>query len=122
VIVRVNDMSLREQFTALGVFVIDPTSALVSLLDQSVRAPQASALLLHAEPEDEVVQVTITSPDVNGLLLRDLRLPLETLVLSLARNGHSVVPHGYTRLQLGDEVTLVGKAASLDEAVRRLGF
>lgn len=122
VIARVNDMTLRDEFTALGVRVLDPTSAFVSLLEQSVCAPQASALLLHGNPEQEVAQVTIQSPDVDGQLLRDLRLPLDTLVINVTRGGQSILPHGYTKLQRDDEVTLVGSPSNLAEAARRLGY
>jgi Trk K+ transport system NAD-binding subunit len=122
IVTRVNDMSNRERFDKLGVKVIDPASAIVSLVDQTVRAPQATAMMMHELPDSDITQVTITSPDVHGMLLRDLRLPTDTLVLNVARNGQSIVPHGYTKLQKQDEVTLVGSPQSLEDVTRRLGF
>ncbi|MEO0564232.1 MAG: TrkA C-terminal domain-containing protein, partial [Chloroflexota bacterium] len=122
IVSRLDDMRLRDKFSELGVMVVDPASAMVSLLDQAVRTPQASALMRHADPRNDVRQVTVNSDDVVGVLLRDLRLPTDTLVLNIARNGDSIVPHGYARIERGDEVTLVGPPDSLEKATLRLGY
>jgi Trk K+ transport system NAD-binding subunit/Kef-type K+ transport system membrane component KefB len=121
-IIRPNDLTMIEQFTAMGALVLDPASAMVSLLNQSVRAPHTAAVLLHQDSGREMVQVTISNADVDGLLVRDLRLPNDVLFLDLTRNGNSIVPHGYTRVQLQDEVTIIGKASSLEEATLKLGY
>ncbi|MFZ1397994.1 MAG: NAD-binding protein, partial [Candidatus Promineifilaceae bacterium] len=121
-IVRPNDLAMSDQFTELDALIIDPASAMVSLLSQSVRAPQSAAVLLHQDSGREMVQVTISNKDVDGVLVRDLRLPNDVLFLDLTRNGSSIVPHGYTRVHLQDEVTLIGKAESLEEATLKLGY
>jgi Trk K+ transport system NAD-binding subunit/Kef-type K+ transport system membrane component KefB len=121
-IIRPNDLTMVEAYTEMGALVVDPTSAMVSLLNQSVRAPQTTAVLLHQDSGREMVQVTISNKDVDGLLLRDLRLPNDVLFLDLTRNGSSIVPHGYTRVHLHDEVTLIGAAQSLEEATLKLGY
>jgi Trk K+ transport system NAD-binding subunit len=69
-----------------------------------------------------MVQITIKNRDVDGLLLRDLRLPADVLFMDITRNGDVMMPHGYTKLQLDDEVTLVGRGDSLDEATLKLGY
>ena len=51
-----------------------------------------------------------------------LRLPNGVLCLDLTRGNDVILPNGYTRLQLGDEVTLVGRAPNLEEAMLQLGF
>ena len=55
-----------------------------------------------------------------ALALCDLSLPVDTLVLSIFRDRASLICHGYTRLELGDRVTIVGSSASLEEV--RLKF
>ena len=42
---------------------------------------------------------------MQGLALRDLPLPVDTVIVSIRRQGHLLLSHGYTRLELGDEVT-----------------
>ena len=48
-------------------------------------------------------------------LCRELRLPSDILVLSIKRKGQHMVSHGYTRLRLGDMITLVGSEKHLEE-------
>ena len=122
IIVQARDLSLMEEFRAMDVRVVDPGSAMINLLDQYVRAPASVELILHRDPDYEIVQVRVTERDVNGVLLRDLRLPTDVLVLEITRDGQSIMPTGYTPIRLRDEVTLVGKAESLEAATLRLGY
>lgn len=121
-VARVNDLSLTEQFAEMGALVVDQASAMVNLLDQSVRSPQSTALLLHQDSGRELVQVTVSNPDISGMLIRNLRLPQDVLILDVSRNGQSIVPNGYTRLNLWDEITLLGRAESLEDTTLKLGF
>ncbi len=115
-IVRPHRREHLGRFDELGAFVIDPATAIVTLLQQAVRAPQSAALLLHRAPGRSVVQVRVSNPDLEGVPLRDLRLPLDVLVLEVGRGGSAVVPSGHTVLHHGDDLTLVAKSDSLDEA------
>lgn len=120
-IVRPNRSELREQFRELGAIIVDPTTAMVNLLEQAVRAPQSLSLLLHTDPVYDVVQMTVTNREIDGRLVRDLRLPSDVLLLEISRDGQAIVPHGYTRLRHGDELTVVGKPDSLREVGLRIG-
>jgi len=120
-IVRLRDLTLAESFRKLGARVIDPASSMVTLLLQSVRAPEAVDLLLNQDPRHEVVQIKVAERAIDGLLLRDLRLPSDVLILEIQRGGRSIVPHGFTTLRVGDEVILVGCPPSLQEVAFRFG-
>ena len=119
-IVRSQDHAYWERYEALGARVVDPGMAMVSLLDHFVRSPSATALLLGMEREQDVIEYVVHNPDLYGLALRDLSLPVDTLVLSIFRDRASLICHGYTRLEMGDRVTIVGSRASLEEV--RLKF
>lgn len=121
-IVRLNDYTRIEEFQALGVIVVNPSSAMLHLLDNVVRAPQLLSLLLHDDPLNEVAEITIKDPDIAGLHIRDVILPNDILVIAIKRAGNSIVPHGYTTLHLEDEVTLMGTLASLEEVTLKLGY
>ncbi len=95
--------------------IVDPSTAIVSLLDHFVRSPQAASLLLGMEANQDSMDVTVLNHDLHGLRLRNLRLPADTLVLSLKRRGNLIITHGYTRLRRGDVLTLVGSKESLRE-------
>ncbi|MDX1530391.1 MAG: TrkA C-terminal domain-containing protein, partial [Rhodothermales bacterium] len=107
-------------FEELGAFVVDPASAMVTLLEQAVRTPQSAALFLRRAPNRVVAQLRVTNRELDRVPLRDLRLPLDVLFLEVLRDGSAVVPSGHTVLHRGDEVTLVAKPDSLDEVRLRL--
>jgi Trk K+ transport system NAD-binding subunit len=121
-IVRINDPSWTKRFQQLGVQVVDPTSAMVNVLDASVRSPQSAELLISQDSEYDTVQVTITDRDVVGLAVRDLYLPDDVLILGIRRRKQWIMPHGYTMLRHNDEVTFLGKPDSLTEVQRRFGY
>ncbi|MEM0964134.1 MAG: cation:proton antiporter, partial [Bacteroidota bacterium] len=120
-VVRPGGRDHLGDFEELGAFVVDPGSALVTFLEQAVRAPQSAALFLRRQAGREVVQLRVTNRELDGIPLRQLRLPLDVLFLEVTRDGSTVVPSGHTVLRLGDEVTLVAEEASLDAVRLRLG-
>lgn len=122
IIVRPKDMSWARKFSELGALIVDPASAIVNLLSQSVIAPQSTSILLHQDSGREILQITVNNTEVDGILVRDLRLPDDVLFLEVARNGQSIVPSGYTRLKVMDEVTLLGQPQSLSEVTLKLGY
>jgi Trk K+ transport system NAD-binding subunit len=119
-IVRLNDRANFEKFHELGALIVDPSTAIVSLLDHFVRSPSATSLLLGMEEGQDVVELTIGNRRLDGVALRDLRLPASTLILSLQRDGHMIISHGFTRLKLGDVITAVGEKGDLDRLALRV--
>ena len=114
-VARVNHHRLLTEFKELGVVVVDPAMAIVSMLDHMVRSPLAASVMLGTEEGQDIVEVEVRDQALDGKLLRDLRLPLDTLVLSVSRDGHMLVSHGYTALHLGDHVTVIGSEDSLEQ-------
>ncbi len=112
--------SHAADFADLGAFIVDPGSAMVTLLEQAVQSPQSTALLLRRDPDREVAQITVTNADVHGVPLRDLRLPLDVLMLEVRRGDSTVLAQGSTVFRIGDEVTLIAERGSLDEVRLRL--
>ncbi|WP_457616015.1 monovalent cation:proton antiporter family protein [Lutibacter sp.] len=115
IIVRLNHRDNFEKFHKLGALIIEPATAMVSLLDHFVRSPNATSLLLGMDKGQDSMDIEIRNQDIHGMRLRDLRLPSDVLVLSVKRKGQLLVSHGYTRLRLGDIITLVGSETSLEE-------
>ena len=114
-IVRLNDRSYFNRFHEMGALIVEPATAMVGLLDHFVRAPVATSLLLGMDKEHDTEDIEVLDKDIHGIALRDLRLPNDVLILSVKRKGQMVVTHGYTRLRLGDIMTIVGSQESLDE-------
>jgi len=115
IIVRFNGTrSFLERFNKLGVRIIDPSLAMINLLDHFVRSPNATSILLGLDKNQDSIDVEIRNKDIHGMTLRDLRFPTDIIVLSVVRKGQVIISHGYTRLRLGDIVTLVGTKESAE--------
>ena len=115
VIVRLFDSIYSKRFYELGAIVVDPATAIVSLLEQFVLSPISASLLLGKEDNKAMVDFKVSDRNLHGIALRDLRLPTDVIVLSVKRKGQMLISHGYTRLRIGDIVTIVGSIDSLDD-------
>lgn len=114
-IARLTDRSNYRKFHKLEVMVIDPTTAMVSLMEHFVRAPIATSLLLGMDESQDSIDIELRNSNYHGLTLRHLKLPTDVIILSVTRGDHPIISHGYTRLRLGDIVTIVGSNKSLEK-------
>lgn len=115
IIVRLNDQKKYKKFHELGCLIVDPDTAIVSLMDNFVRSPVAASMLLGAQEGQETIDLEVRDKSLHGVALRNLRLPSDVIVLSVKRKGQSIISHGYTRLRKKDIVTLVGSPESLQK-------
>jgi Trk K+ transport system NAD-binding subunit len=61
------------------------------------------------------MEIEMNNLDLNGVAIRDIHFPHDVLILAIARQGNRLVSHGYTRLEFGDHITVVGSPDSLAE-------
>ena len=61
------------------------------------------------------MDVEVGDESMHGMLIRDLRLPSDTIILSVKRSNEVIISHGYTRLRIGDIVSVVGSTESLEK-------
>ncbi|HUF39889.1 MAG TPA: cation:proton antiporter [Anaerolineales bacterium] len=114
-IVLLDDRNHFSSFHELGALIVDPATAIVSLLDHLVRSPVAASLILGMEDDHDIIDLEVRDPDLHGVAIRDLQLPADVLIMAVSRNGHPIISMGHTRLYLKDQVTLVGSRESLDQ-------
>lgn len=120
-IVHLNDKDNYDKFDELGCLIISPDRAIINLLDHFVRSPAGASLLLGMDDEQDVIDITVANPHIYGVYLKDLRLPLDSLVVSIHRDGHGIEVNGSVKLEVGDCVTVVGSPMSLDDIATRFG-
>ncbi len=122
VIVKLNKIDDINKFKKLGVIVVEPVSAMVNLLEHFVKSPNATSMLLGMQNTQDTVDIEVLNKDIHGSTLRDLKLPLEILIISITRKGQVMLPHGYSRLRLNDIVTIVGTEEQLEKVVTKLQY
>ncbi len=118
-VVRAPALEDHQRFHDLGVVVVDPSTAMISLLDHLVRSPRSTSLLLGLDEGRDVAEVRVGNPNLDDVALRELVLPEDALVLSLRRAGNTLITHGDTRLRLHDWLTVLGSHDALAEVVMR---
>lgn len=114
-VVRPSAVARNGRFTDHGALVVHPTTGMVALLAQAVLTPDATSLLLEHGRGREIFQVAMSNPDLDGVAVADLRLPPGVLLLEVRRGNSVLLVDGRTRLQAGDELTLIADDESRAE-------
>ena len=115
-VVRPSAASENGRYETYGALVVHPTTAIVSLLMQSVLSPDATSLLLHHDRGREMLQIEVTNQDLDGLSVRDVSLPSGVLLMEVRRDNTVLLVDGQTRLRTGDQITLIADIEAEAEA------
>ena len=115
-IARADDPELVRALHALGVRVVQPVLATALGLEGALYFPSAFSMMSERGDDVELLDIPLINSVLDGRPLRDVRLPGNALVIGLRRSGEVIVPHGDTRLELGDTLTLVGSPSALRDA------
>lgn len=109
---RVNDPNNEELFRQLGIDqTVSSTRIIFNLLEQQLETGQVIPLAALKKGDIEVVEadITATSPVINQKI-GQLDLPPNTLIVSVIREDHAIIPHADTKLRQGDSVIAMIKA------------
>ena len=113
-------------------------SSTQGVLEKFVHSPQSAIMLLHDDPNADVIKVTITDAQA-GVRIRDMKLPddiqvrtplhleapprtlrakcsrcaVASQVLTVQRGATTIMPHGFTKLHKTDEMMICGRPNSL---------
>lgn len=109
VIARVNNPRNLDTFRLLGIpNVVCSAELLTSMIEQE--ADQAHMHLIASLNQGKAGICSITLPHdsaLDGVALREFKVPEGTLIISVIRDGTLTIPNGSTVLQQGDELVAV---------------
>ncbi|MCO6449671.1 MAG: cation:proton antiporter [Caldilineales bacterium] len=114
VVALVTEINNVARFREIDVFVVQASTAVVSLLETAVRTPTSASILIGDLPGQEIRELIVRDAEMTGRALREIAMPSDVLVLSIHRDSETIVPHGYSRLKVGDAVNVWGSIESLD--------
>ena len=106
---KVNDPANVKIFSSLGVDVpIDSTSILSRVVEEEASFSDFMNLLSIKKGKLSIVRLDLPeqSPAVNRKV-KDIRLPEDTVLVSILRGDEVIIPKGDTVLLLGDEVVAI---------------
>jgi Kef-type K+ transport system membrane component KefB/Trk K+ transport system NAD-binding subunit len=115
ILTMVNDPVLLPEYRSLGVKTFAPAIYRPALLALMARSPAVFELLTSSTDSQDVREVHLRNPRLAGQSLKTLGLPGNLLVLAVNRDGDLIIPHGSTRLESGDRLTLLGNPEGLSE-------
>jgi Kef-type K+ transport system membrane component KefB/Trk K+ transport system NAD-binding subunit len=115
VIGQVREPSNSEAYAAAGAHPITMSEAQVTVLENLVNTPNVFGLLAHSSPDQEVVELRVADPDLDGRPVHALSLPPRASLMVIQREGAFIAPRGDTRLALGDTVTVLAAPEDFDE-------
>lgn len=110
----ITDPENRSAFQNLGIRTLNPVMATASALDNLLRRPNLSDLMLGGDRR--VLEETVQPGPALGRRIDELRLPGDALVILVRRGPQVIIPHGSTRLARNDVVTLVGEREDVEFA------
>ena len=111
-----NSVNLPE-YKKLGVRVVSPAFSTLMVLENMVIHPAAFSLLTEMEDNLIVEEAVLTNLSFINMRLSDIRLPGDTLIMSISRNGENIIPHGNTILEFGDLIMFVGSKDSVHKTM-----
>ena len=116
VITLVVDPLLLPEFKKLGVQTLTPSIHRSSLLALMARNPALFELMTSTTDDRDLREMILMNPDLHGKRVSEVRFPGDLLVLAIRRNDEVLVPHGTTRLAMGDHLTILGDLDVIQEA------
>jgi trk/ktr system potassium uptake protein len=123
VIARINNPKNEAIFRLLGIdLTVSSTDLILSAIEQEIPEQALVPLLRLRHADVEVVDITLPKDSsLDGVALRELRLPPESLVAFVIRGGDSIFPTGTTTLRAGDEILALTRPKH-EEDLRQVFF
>jgi NhaP-type Na+/H+ or K+/H+ antiporter len=116
-VARVTAPEAVASFEALGIQVMNPARSTAMILANLIRRPNFFRLLTDVDIDgNDVTEVVVQPNGASNRTLREIELPKDVLVLLVRRGSKRLIPHGNTRIEPGDIVTLVGSHRSAEQA------
>lgn len=116
VLTFVSDPLMVQEFRKLNVQTLTPSLYRSSLLAMMARNPALFELMTSTTDDRDLRELILMNTDLHGKRLSELRFPGDLLVLAIRRNDEVIVPHGTTRLALGDHLTVLGDLDVIEAA------
>ncbi len=121
-IARVNNPKNVQIMRQLGVDIaVSSTDNIARLIEREVDATMIRQLLSLNQGEATISEIIIPDPyKYNGHTLSELKMPIDTIIVSITRNNELIIPRGNTKILCGDSILILAKVKSLHEVKKYL--
>ncbi len=110
-IAKVNNPKNAEVMRQLGIDIaISSTDNIARLLEREVDTSIIKQLVSINHGEASISEIDLpTNYRLNGKKLSEVKLPNKCIIVSINRDGHTIIPRGDTELLSGDSIMIMAK-------------
>jgi len=116
VITFVVEPLLLPDFKRLGVQTLTPSIHRSSVLALMARNPAMFELMTSTTDDRDLREMVLENPELHGRHVNEINFPSDLRILAIRRDDEVIVPHGATRLAIGDHITVLGDLDMLEKA------
>lgn len=106
VIARVDTSNLIDSLKEIGVDVFSIYLSTQMIARALIESPAVVNLI--SKPENGLYEMYMRNPQFEGLLLREFPYLGDTVFVRIFRKNEAIIPHGDTKLKLGDRIVVTG--------------
>ncbi len=108
--------------TSLGIdVVISPVSSMVNTILRYINESSTRSVQNITGGDIDVVEITVEEHSkIAGRKINELKLPVNSLIVSLTRDGENIIPSGNITIMQGDSVIVIARKESLPKTVEAL--
>ncbi|GGE28235.1 putative Na(+)/H(+) antiporter YjbQ [Pullulanibacillus camelliae] len=116
IIARVESPKQTEELKYHGINVVSSFFSTRAMMKAMIESP--SIANLFTTKEEGLYQIELTNKAYHHKQLRDIDIISDAIIIRIIRDNNPLIPHGDTKLALGDTLVLTGKQSTVD-ALRR---
>lgn len=103
------------EFQKSGLKLIDNDELAANHIEDMVMRPNAIDSLSTSFDIYSIQEITVRNKQIHRKLVKEIAFPQTGSLVIQKRNGEVFIPHGNTRLLIGDQLTVIGNGAALTE-------
>jgi Trk K+ transport system NAD-binding subunit len=120
IITKSNSQKLEEQLTYMEVKYLDVTRTLATALENHILRPTAYRALVETFENFNIEEVTMTNPHYDHVQIKEMPLHPDVSFLLYKHDDAMDLPHGNTRLHIGDTIFVFGTDSALQDTRMKL--
>jgi monovalent cation:H+ antiporter-2, CPA2 family len=113
IVTRIESPQISKEAKEKDISVFSSLLSTKTMMRALVESPHVADIF--ATREEGLVEIKMENRDYDGVQLRRFPHFGDSIIVRIFRNHESIVPHGDTKLQLGDRLIVTGSPDSIDE-------
>lgn len=114
-VARVNDTNNIPLFSEMGIRSMSPINSAAIVLENMVGRHDLFTMC-EVGTEGDIIEATLSNPKIIGKAIKDIDVPKNSLIVLVRRGDQSIIAHGGTILEEGDQITIIGRSGAAAEA------